>query len=174
MIRIVIAEDQELLLGIIGSLLNLEDDMEVVGLASKGEEVLTLAEELLPDICIMDMETLEKDELGGTLNQLGCKVMVLTTFAETGNFQQVVDADVRGFLLKDSSSEELTGAVRSIMAGMRIYSPALMENPPHDKKEADGVETQSANDQTVPEGKPIDTVRSYLMNFKDKMKLPAG
>ena len=56
MIRIVIAEDQQMLLGAIGSLLNLEEDMEVVGQASNGEEAITLVHQLLPDVCIMDID----------------------------------------------------------------------------------------------------------------------
>ena len=56
MIRIVIAEDQEMLLGVIGSLLNLEEDMEVIGQARNGEEAITLVNRLKPDVCIMDIE----------------------------------------------------------------------------------------------------------------------
>lgn len=56
MIRIVIAEDQGMLLGALRSLLSMEEDMEVVGLAKNGEEALMLVEEHQPDICIMDIE----------------------------------------------------------------------------------------------------------------------
>ena len=56
MIRIVIAEDQRMILGALGSLLDLEEDMEVVGKAKNGEEALKLISELQPDICIMDIE----------------------------------------------------------------------------------------------------------------------
>ena len=60
MIRIVIAEDQELLLEAMGNLLNLEDDIEVVGQAGNGEEALSLVHQLQPDVCIMDIEMPEK------------------------------------------------------------------------------------------------------------------
>ncbi len=56
MIRIVIAEDQEMLLGVIGSLLNLEEDIEVIGQARNGKEAITLVNRLKPDVCIMDIE----------------------------------------------------------------------------------------------------------------------
>ena len=56
MIRIVLAEDQRMMLGALGSLLDLEDDLEVVGMASNGEEAIRLVEELNPDVCIMDIE----------------------------------------------------------------------------------------------------------------------
>lgn len=56
MIRIVIAEDQGMMLGALGSLLNMEEDMEVVGKARNGEEAVQLVRELDPDVCIMDIE----------------------------------------------------------------------------------------------------------------------
>ena len=56
MIRIVIAEDQGMMLGALGSLLNLEEDMEVVGKAKNGEEAVALVKEQQPDVCIMDIE----------------------------------------------------------------------------------------------------------------------
>ena len=117
MIRIVIAEDQEMLLGAIGSLLNLEEDMEVVGQASNGEEALTLVHRLQPDVCIMDIEMPEKSglEAAEALKPVGCKVIILTTFARTGYFQRALKADVRGYLLKDSPSEELACSIRSII-----------------------------------------------------------
>ena len=63
MIRIVIAEDQRMMLGALGSLLNLEEDMEVVGKASNGAEAISLVKETQPDICIMDIEMPEKRDL---------------------------------------------------------------------------------------------------------------
>ncbi|WP_456272351.1 response regulator [Bacillus sp. AK031] len=181
MIRIVIAEDQELLLGIIGSLLNLEDDMEVVGQSGKGDEVLALVEKLRPDIFLMDMEFFEKVSPMEMLKPFGSKLMVLTTFAETGNFQRVVDADVRGYLPKDIPSEELALSIRNIMEGDRIYSPQLVEtsNENEETPEADSANSLSANEQIVSApgvqpNKTLDTVKSYLTTFKDKIKIPAG
>ena len=56
MIRLVLAEDQNLLLGALGSLLDMEEDIEVVGKATNGEEALSLVEALNPDVCMMDIE----------------------------------------------------------------------------------------------------------------------
>ncbi|RKJ12148.1 DNA-binding response regulator, partial [Butyricicoccus sp. 1XD8-22] len=85
MIRIVIAEDQGMLLGAMKSLLNMEDDMEVVGLAKNGEEAIQLVEQLQPDVCIMDIEMPGKTGLDAaeTLfeQQHDCKIIILTTFA---------------------------------------------------------------------------------------------
>ena len=136
MIRIVIAEDQEMLLGVIGSLLNLEEDMEVVGQARNGEEALTLVHRLQPDVCIMDIEMPEMSglEAAEALKSTGCKVIILTTFARKGYFERALKADVRGYLLKDSPSEELACSIRRIMDGKQIYSPELMDDDTRDNE----------------------------------------
>ena len=75
MIRIVIAEDQQMMLGALGSLLNLEDYMEVVGKASNGEQAVSLAKQHQPDICVMDIEMPLKTglEAAEELKDLNCK-----------------------------------------------------------------------------------------------------
>lgn len=129
MIRIVLAEDQRMLLGALGSLLELEEDMEVVGLARDGEEALQLVEDLSPDICITDIEmpNLTGLELAEKLKDHPCKVLILTTFARSGYFEKARQAEVDGYLIKDSPSEELAYAIRSILGGRKMYSPELME-----------------------------------------------
>ena len=86
MIRIVIAEDEELLLGTIGSLLNLEEDMEVVGKARDRDHVLELLHHLQPDILILDIEHLLRD---GPLEVTGCRLLVLSTFPKEGYLDRV-------------------------------------------------------------------------------------
>jgi two-component system, NarL family, response regulator DesR len=182
MIRIVIAEDQEMLLGAIGSLLNLEDDMEVVGQASNGEEALILVHRLQPDVCIMDIEMPEKSglEAAEALKPNACPVIILTTFARTGYFERALKADVRGYLLKDSPSEELACSIRSIMDGKRIYSPELMDDDSNDnEREVEGLELlvdrrQTMNETSKQQLNKIGTVRNYFSTIIDKMKLPTG
>ena len=79
MIRIVLAEDQRMLLGALGSLLDLEEDMEVVGKASNGEKALDLVNRLQPDICIMDIEMPVKSglDVAEELKGQGCRVIIL-------------------------------------------------------------------------------------------------
>lgn len=171
MIRIVIAEDQELLLGAIGSLLNLEDDMEVVGLACNGDEALTLVHQLRPDVCIMDIEMPEKSglEAAEELRLFGCKVIILTTFARTGYFRRAIKADVRGYLLKDSPSEELASSIRSIMEGNRIYSTELMDDDGQTSAE------QSLEEDSLQQQKnAMGSVRKYISTIMDKIKVPTG
>jgi two-component system, NarL family, response regulator DesR len=177
MIRIVIAEDQELMLGTIGSLLNLEEDMEVVGLASNGEEALALVHRLQPDVCIMDLEMPKKSglEAAESLKSFECNVMILTTFAKAGNFERVVSADIRGYLLKDSPSEELACSIRSIMAGIRIYSPDLMDEDTSEKLEVNRlVRNQNPGRTSIEQRNTSKTVKGYFLTLMDKMKLPTG
>lgn len=182
MIRIVIAEDQQMLLGAFGSLLNLEDDMEVVGQASNGEEAVALVKKLDPDVCIMDIEMPGKSglEAAEELKGLSCKLIILTTFARSGYFQRALKAGVRGYLLKDSPSDELAKAIRSVMAGRRIYAPELMddvygeENPLTDREKevleliADGKNTKEiAEELRIKTG----TVRNYISVILDKLQV---
>ncbi|AQX55229.1 response regulator [Priestia flexa] len=182
MIRIVIAEDQRMLLGALGSLLSLEDDMEVVGKASNGEEAVALARQHHPDICIMDIEMPLKTglEAAEELEELDCKVIILTTFARSGYFQRALKAKVSGYLLKDSPSEELASSIRSIMQGRRIYAPELVddvyaeENPLTEREKevlqlvADGKNTKEiAEELSLKTG----TVRNYISTILDKLEV---
>ena len=182
MIRIVIAEDQRMLLGALGSLLSLEDDMEVVGKASNGEEAVALAEQLMPDVCIMDIEMPGKTglEAAEELKGLGCKVIILTTFARSGYFQRALKAGVSGYLLKDSPSEELASSIRSVTGGRRVYAPELMddvyseENPLTEREMevlglvADGKNTKEiAGQLSLTTG----TVRNYISTILDKLEV---
>ncbi|MED1201510.1 response regulator transcription factor [Heyndrickxia acidicola] len=180
MITIVIAEDQKMLLGAFGSLLNLEEDMEVVGKASNGDEAIELVKALKPDVCIMDIEMPGKSglEAAEEIKGLNCKVIILTTFARTGYFQRALKAGVRGYLLKDSPSEELASSIRGVMEGRRIIAPELMddiyseENPLTDRERevldliADGKDTKEIADQlSIKTG----TVRNYISAILEKL-----
>lgn len=183
MIRIVIAEDQGMLLGAMKSLLNMEDDMEVVGLAKDGEEAIELVHELQPDICIMDIEMPVKTGLDAAeeLNEnVGCKIIILTTFARPGYFERARKAGVRGYLLKDSPIEELVHSIRVIMDGRRIYAPELVDFVYEDDSENPLTERESQVLELVAEGKTTKeiaaelflsagTVRNYISTILDKL-----
>lgn len=182
MIRIVLAEDQRMMLGALGSLLDLEEDMEVVGKASNGEEAIALVEKHEPDICIMDIEMPLKSGLDAAeiLKNHSCKIIILTTFARSGYFERARKAGVSGYLLKDSPSEDLAASIRSIMAGRRIYAPELVdlayadENPLTEREQevlklvADGRNTKEiANELFITTG----TVRNYISTILDKLEV---
>jgi two-component system response regulator DesR len=129
MLRIVIAEDQALLLGALAALLGLEDDLRVVGTAGNGKDALALCRELRPDILLTDVEMPQMTglELAAQLAGLGlpCKVVIVTTFARAGYLRRALDAGVRGYLLKDAPAEALASAIRLVAAGGRAIAPEL-------------------------------------------------
>ncbi|MDX8046403.1 response regulator transcription factor [Gracilibacillus sp. S3-1-1] len=182
MIRLVLAEDQQLLLGALGALLDLEEDMEVVGKAVNGEEVLALVKKEQPDICLMDIEMPVMTGLDAAeqLRDYSCKVVILTTFARPGYFERARNAGVGGYLLKDSPSEELAQSIRQIMKGKRVYSPELIdvafsEGNPLTDREIDvmqllvqGKPTKTiANELFLSDG----TVRNYISIILDKLEV---
>ncbi|MBR2565721.1 MAG: response regulator transcription factor [Paenibacillus sp.] len=180
MIRIVIAEDQRMMLGALSSLLNLEEDMEVVGQASNGQEAIALVKQQTPDICLMDIEMPVKSglEAAEELKGMNCKVIILTTFARTGYFERALKGGVRGYLLKDSPIEELAEAIRQVMNGRRIFAPDLVdeayveENPLTEREHAvlglmaDGKNTKEiAGHLFITTG----TVRNYISIILNKL-----
>lgn len=182
MIRIVIAEDQGMLLGAMKSLLSMEDDIEVVGLAKNGEEAIELVNELQPDICIMDIEMPVKTGLDAAeaLRGSDCKIIILTTFARPGYFERARKAGVRGYLLKDNPIEELVNSIRIIMDGRRIYAPELVDFVYEDDSENPLTERESQVLELVAEGKTTKeiaaelflsagTVRNYISTILDKL-----
>lgn len=129
MISLFIAEDQKMLLGALGSLLNLEEDMKVIGQAQNGEEALQRIIELQPDVCLMDIEMPFKNGLevaeAVIERKSNSKIIILTTFARPGYFERAVKIGVHGYLLKDGSIEELADAIRKVIIGKRVFSPEL-------------------------------------------------
>ncbi|CAM3188780.1 response regulator transcription factor [Filibacter tadaridae] len=186
MIRIVIAEDQGMMLGALGSLLNLEDDMEVVGKAKNGEEAVDLVNEQRPDVCIMDIEMPVKTGLDAAEALQGgeCKIIILTTFARTGYFERARKAGVRGYLLKDSPIEDLVSSIRTIMDGRRIYAPELVDIAYGDRDETENplTERESQVLSLIADGKTTKdiagelfltpgTIRNYISTILDKLEV---
>ncbi len=129
MIRILLAEDQKLLLGAIGQLLDLEDDLEIVGRAADGDEARALIELYRPDVIVSDIEMpgLTGLDLAEwlALDHPEIRVVILTTFARPGYLRRALEAGVAGYLLKDTPAEQLAGAVRRILRGERVIDPEL-------------------------------------------------
>lgn len=181
MIRIIIAEDQKMLLGALAALIDLEEDMSVVGRAGNAEDAMKLVHLHKPDICIMDIEMPGRSGLDAAeeLKGSGCKVIILTTFARTGYFERAVKAGVYGYLLKDSPSEDLANAIRSVMAGKRIYASELVDEA-YNTEENPLTERENAVLMLMAEGKntkeiaselyiTTGTVRNYISVILDKL-----
>lgn len=130
-IRLLIADDQALVRGALGALLDLEPDLEVQGLAADGAEALRLAEELQPDVCLMDIQMPGVDGVEATKRIRAAspqtRVLVVTTFARPGYLRAALDAGASGFVVKDTPAEELAAAVRRVHAGLRVLDPKLAE-----------------------------------------------
>ncbi|CAG9612043.1 Transcriptional regulatory protein DesR [Bacillus rhizoplanae] len=182
MIRIIIAEDQRMLRGALGALLDLEDDIEVVGQAENGEEALQLIEKLQPDVSIMDIEMPIQSGLDVAeilwKQQSQCRVMILTTFARPGYFERAMKANVHGYLLKDSPSEDLAAAIRNVMNGKREISPELMfglwqeQNPLTDREREVlllAKEGKTANEIAKTLYLSSGTVRNYISDVLTKL-----
>ncbi|WP_404407262.1 response regulator [Jeotgalibacillus malaysiensis] len=182
MIKIVLAEDQTMLLGALGSLLDLEEDIEVIGKAKNGEEAVEVVKSLKPDICVMDIEMPLKTGLDAAeeLKDEPCKIIILTTFARPGYFERARNAGVSGYLLKDSPSEELARSIRTIMDGRRIYAPelvdmALTEANPLTEREREVMELIAEGKTTKEIAGTLyitnGTVRNYISVILDKLEV---
>jgi len=129
MIRVLLAEDQSMVLGALAALLGLEPDIEVVGRARDGREALDLALATRPDVVLTDIEMPQMTglELAAELRRLGspARIVILTTFARSGYLRRALDAGAAGYLLKDSPSERLADAVRRVHAGLKAIDPEL-------------------------------------------------
>jgi len=181
-IRIVIAEDQNMLLGALGALLDMEEDIEVAGKASNGREVLELVRDTAPDICLMDIEmpVMTGLDAAEALKGEDCKVIILTTFARPGYFERAKKADVSGYLLKDSPSETLANSIRQIMGGKRIYSPELIDvvfesRNPLTARETEIIQLLAEGRKTKAIAKELHlsdgTVRNYVSVVLDKLEV---
>lgn len=184
MIRIVIAEDQGMMLGALGALIGMEEDMEVVGMAKNGEEAITLVQENTPDVCIMDIEMPVKTGLDAAeaLKNTSTKVIMLTTFARSGYFERARKAGVRGYLLKDSPIEELVTSIRQIVDGRRIYAPELVDIAFEDYRENPLTKRENEVLKLVADGKTTKeiakelyltagTVRNYISTIFEKLEV---
>jgi two-component system, NarL family, response regulator DesR len=128
-IRVVLAEDQAMVLGALSALLELEADISVVATPANGRDACEAVGRLKPDVLVTDIEMplMTGLELAANLrtNSPGVRTIILTTFARPGYLRRALDAGARGYLLKDRPAKELAEAVRRVHRGMRVVDPAL-------------------------------------------------
>ncbi|MCO7221059.1 response regulator transcription factor [Klenkia sp. PcliD-1-E] len=178
MIRVLLAEDQQLVRGALRALLDLEEDLEVVAEVGRGDLVLDAAREHAPDVAVMDIEMPGCDgieaarSLAAELPQV--KAVILTTFGRPGFLRRAMEVGAQGFLVKDSPVAELAAAIRSVVAGERVIDRDLaaaalaLGSSPLSAREAD-VLRAAADGATVADiaGRLFlseGTVRNYLSN----------
>ncbi|ARY91329.1 MULTISPECIES: response regulator transcription factor [Lacticaseibacillus] len=132
MITLYLAEDQSMLNSALTQLLDLEDDLHVLGSVGDGEKAWEDIQQLKPDVAILDIEMpkLTGLDVADKIHEsdLPTKVIILTTFAQKAYFERAVAAKVNGYLLKDSPSDDLIAVIRKMMTGQTIYAPELVTN----------------------------------------------
>ncbi len=182
MIRVVIAEDQAMVLGALAALLELEGDLTVIAQARDGQEALALVRRERPDVLLTDIEMPKMTglELAAEVTRTvpGTRVVILTTFARSGYLRRALDAGATGYLLKDAPASELAAAVRRVQAGGRAIDPELAAEAwgePDPLSERERVCLRLAGrGQTSPEiaaelGLSVGTVRNYLSEAIGKL-----
>jgi two-component system response regulator DesR len=127
LIRVLIAEDQSMILGALAALLDMETDISVVARAADGKQALALATEQEVDVIVTDIEmpTMTGLELAQALRGQTPRIIIVTTFARPGYLRRALDAGVRGYLLKDAPAQQLADAIRAVHGGGRAIAPEL-------------------------------------------------
>ena len=128
-IRLLVADDQELVRSALCALLDLEEDFEIVASVGRGDEVTHAAKEHRPDVALLDIEMPGLDGLAAAAvlaEQVpACRVVILTTFGRAGYLRRAMEAGAVGFVVKDAPAEVLAAAIRRVMAGERVVDPQL-------------------------------------------------
>ena len=128
-IRVVIADDQELVREGLRMMLDAETDLTVVGEAGDGHQALAAAREHDPDVLVMDIRMPELDGIEATRRLVAAggraRVLILTTFDLDDYVYRAMKAGASGFLLKDATREQLAAAVRTVAAGESLLAPAI-------------------------------------------------
>jgi DNA-binding NarL/FixJ family response regulator len=130
-LRVLIADDQELVRAGLRMILEADADIEVVAEATNGREAVQLARSVRPDVCLMDIRMPEMDGISATRELAGPQVedptavVIITTFDLDEYVYGALQAGARGFLLKDASAGFVTDAVRAAANGDALISPEI-------------------------------------------------
>ena len=129
MIRVLLAEDQNMMRSALAVLLGLEPDIEVVAEVASGAEVVAAAQAARPDVALLDIEMPGGSGLDAAAALRAalpsCRVLILTTFGRPGYLRRAMESGATGFLVKDAPVEGLANAIRRALAGERVVDPAL-------------------------------------------------
>lgn len=182
-IRVLLADDEQLIRTALAQLLNLEDDLTVVGQAASGTEALTVAAQVSPDVAVLDLQMPGLDGIEVTerlaADQPHCGCVIVTSHGRSGYLKRALARGVRGFLPKTTSAETLAEVIRKVHAGGRHVDPELAAeaiaagDSPLTAREADVLELAA-------DGAPVDeiarraalspgTVRNYLSSAVTKL-----
>ncbi len=128
-ITVLLADDHTIMREGLRALLELEPDMQVVGEARHGREAVELAKKLRPDVVVMDIAMPQLNGVGATQQMLealpGTKVLILSAYSDDPYVHRVLAVGAVGFLVKQSSSQGLSKAIRAVVRGNIFLSPSL-------------------------------------------------
>ncbi len=130
-IRVLVADDQDIVRAGLTMILDAQPGIEVVGEAADGREAVTLARRLRPDVCLFDIRMPEIDGIEATRQLAGpdvadpLAVVVITTFDLDEYVHGALKAGARGFLLKDAGPELLTQAIHAAANGDALIAPSI-------------------------------------------------
>ncbi|MDQ7904165.1 response regulator transcription factor [Phytohabitans sp. ZYX-F-186] len=131
MIRVLVAEDQNLIRGALVALLSLEPDITVVAETARGDTILAEIEHSRPNVAVVDIDLPGMDGIVAAqrLKDAGSpvRILVLTSVGTPGNFDRAMQAGVAGFLVKDAPSDRLSRAIRDVHAGRRVIDVELAD-----------------------------------------------
>ncbi|PWJ50222.1 two component transcriptional regulator, LuxR family [Quadrisphaera granulorum] len=182
MIRVLLADDEQLIRTALATLVNLEDDVEVVGQAASGPEAVAVARQVQPDVAVLDLQMpgLDGIEVAAQLREHvpGCGVVV-TGHGRPGHLKRALATGVRGFLPKTTSAAVLAQVIRTVHAGGRHVDPELAADAiaagdsPLTPREADVLELAaggaSVEEIAVRASLSPGTVRNYLSAAVQKL-----
>ena len=182
MIRLVLADDEDLIRGALAALLGLESDLEVVGEAADSRTAVTVALREKPDLAVLDLEMPPGDGLEAATairDRLGIPVVLVTRHARPAILRRALTAGVSGFVPKTTPATRLAEIIRAVHGGRRYIDPeiaasALMETPcPLTEREIEILRlTRSGapvNDIAAQVHLAPGTVRNYLSNAMAKL-----
>ncbi len=129
MIKLLLADDQTMIRSALATLLELEEDFEVVAQVGRGDEVVQAARDSGAEVALLDIEMPGMDGLAAAAamhQQLpACQLIILTSFGRPGYLRRAMEAGASGFVVKDAPAEQLADAVRRVARGERVVDPAL-------------------------------------------------
>ncbi|WP_328914220.1 MULTISPECIES: response regulator transcription factor [unclassified Streptomyces] len=183
MIRILLAEKTRMIRGALATLLELEEDFAVVAQVDRGKNVVSAAKEHRPDVAIIDIDLPDVDGItvSARLKRIvpDCNILILTALADPQSLQWALEAQVSGYLLTDTPSNELAGAVRKVATGERLIDPQAalavwrsMGNP-LTRRETDVLRLAAGGADVLEIGRLLHlakgTVRNYLTTAVAKL-----
>jgi two-component system response regulator DesR len=183
MIRVLLADDENLIRAALAQLLDLEDDIRVVAQAASGDEALAAAAKTRPDVAVLDLQMPGPDGIAVAerlaTSLPGCGCVIVTSHGRPGHLKRALASGVRGFLPKTTSATTLAEVVRKVCAGGRHVDPELAAeaigagDSPLTPREADVLELAAdgapVEDIARRAGLSAGTVRNYLSNACTKL-----